>query len=128
MANIEKSTIAKIPLSGVAEYTLDYTTDWGLVTKKIWNNKEVERYTFRLSNNEGILECGAKVAEKIMSEVNRIFNKFGIDVERVKDIKITIGTTENTVGVLVHFNLLPRKNFLSRAWNKVKRAFGDDSM
>lgn len=126
MANIDKQMIARMPMTKFTEFTLDYSQDWNIPVKKIWNKTEKDRHTFRFSNNEGLLECGPKLAEELSFIVNDMFEAAGIDKEKVGEIKVIITKSENCKnGFCIHVDTknLPKKRKMERVWASITSIF-----
>lgn len=127
MANIEKHIVAKLPMKkDRVELTLDYKNDWCIPIKKIWNNKEMDRFTFRLADNEGVLECGPKLASELSSMVGLILKNSCVDTDKIDSVKVIIARNDKSptgfcIGMCTEN--LPKKNAFVRMWFSIKRAF-----
>lgn len=127
MANIEKHMVAKLSMKkGCIDLALDYKNDWCIPIKKIWNNKEVDRFTFRLADDEGVLECGPKLAKELSYRVGLMLEHACVDTNKIGSIKVIVARNDkNPAGFCVGMDTseLPKKSRLTRMWFSIKRAF-----
>lgn len=125
MANIDKQLVAKMPAKEFNEFTLDFRNDWCVPIKKIWNKREIDRFTFRLSNDEGVFECGPKLAEELSKTVGDVLHEDNIDIEKVNDIRVVILKENNEDGfrIGVYTEELPKRAAALRLWESIKKCF-----
>ncbi|MFA5048276.1 MAG: hypothetical protein WC516_04610 [Patescibacteria group bacterium] len=126
MANIDKQMVARMPVREFAEFTLDYRNDWCIPIKKIWAKKEIDRFTFKLSDNEGLLECSPKLAQELSRTVGTTLKSACIDTSKVDSVKIIIAKNKENVSgycIGVYTDELPKRNAFARAWSSIKGVF-----
>ena len=126
MANIDKQMIARLPISEDEVFTFDYRSGWCIPVKRIWAKMELDRYTFRLANDEGLFECGPRLAKEISRIVGSTLKADCVDTDKADNVKVIIAKNEkNETGysIGVYTNGLPKKNVLARSWAAMKKVF-----
>lgn len=126
MANIDKQMIAKLPVKDFDEFILDYKNGWCIPVKKIWSNKEVERFTFKLANDEGLFECGPKLATELSHRVGLMLKYSCTDIKKITDIRVVIARSDkHPTGfcISMYTDELPKRSALYRMWFSIKKVF-----
>ena len=93
MAELRKHALAILPMKQTSQITFLYNVDFGTPVKRIWGDKEVNRYLFKISETEGKhwFECGPQLTEEIKKCIDMYI--FCNDVDQFDKISLFISKT-----------------------------------